>query len=488
MYTCSENVKILNDLPRWKNGVCRGRFDNRAMVGMNLSIEYFGKIYEEIKVVDYIKGKKPKFIVEYKGKNMTIRCDSLLNGNIGSVVNHFRNLNNKEIIDGVVYIYITNAKGEESLALYSGEHMDEVMNSNWCERDGYAFSGNYNQTKKRISLHQVDLGSFVDHINNNPLDNRIENLRKSNHKDNGKNKNTNNKFGLVGITKNNKGWYAGYLYNGFNIITKTKHNLEEVKIDALIAQRYLGYRHNEDMFYLLDELDENRIKEVEELLDTKTRIINNKIHEEITYNHEIIDCGEYKKLIWKDKEMLFDCDEEFIKNKNVYNGNNYWLCEFVENNRKINNSFHKEILNLRANEYLIYNIHIDHLNNNPSDNRRINLTITSHYGNMCNKIGRGYSQRKSNSCVVMYMHKYRFWNLIGGLHNPTFKTEEEAINEVNRRREIIDKYRVKLKSKEELEDLIEYCLDNNILLENGLADLDLGYIVKNFGLTIEDVI
>lgn len=404
MYVCkNEKVKILNELP--KSGK---QINRKAMVGMNLTIEYYGKIYEGIEIVDYISEKYPNFIVKYNNKETSIQCGHLLEGNFKNIVNHFQDTNNKEIIDGVLHIHIVNKKGEEFTALYSGEHMDEVMNSNWFYSYGYPRTCTYNQSKKRISLHQVDLGVCVSKINNNLMDCRIENLRK------------------------------------------------------------------------------------DDLLDIKMKKADEKIHKEITYNHEIVDYGEYKKLIKNGKEMLFDCDEEFIRNKYAYENKGYWSCIFVENGIRIENKFHKELFELRSNEYKEHDLHTDHLNNNPSDNRISNLIITTRYSNLCNKKGRGYSQRKIGDYRITYMKKYKFWKLIGGILQPLFKTEQEAINEVNRRREIIDKYRVKLKSKEELEELIEYCLDNNILTTNNqgveIADLDLGYIMKNFGLKIEDII
>ena len=78
---------------------------------------------------------------------------------------------------------------------------------------------------------------------------------------------TSNKFGLTGIKKNGKGYCSKFTIEGHDINIKTKYDLEEAKIDNLIAQRYLGFKHNEDQFYKLEGLSEERIKEVTDNLD-----------------------------------------------------------------------------------------------------------------------------------------------------------------------------------------------------------------------------
>lgn len=393
--------------------------------------------------------------------------------------------NNKYIDENnIVYINIRNKKGEEFTALYSGNHIEEVMNTNWCvvlRENGKVDriqTGNFNKTMKKICLHQVDLGSWVDHINNNPLDNRIENLRKSNPRHNSRNKNSKGYTDITGLGSSGKGWRGTYKdsKSGFNIYTKTKYDIEEVKLDCLIAQRYMNYRHNDDLFYLLDKLPIERIKEVEDLLECRIIKARNKIHKEKEYEYNIKDYNGYYKLTKNECEMLFNCGLDFIKNKRILKSSKYWECNFVENGKKIKNIFHKEILGLRPNEYSEYNLNVDHLNGNPSDNRYENLAITTAYSNQCNKQGCGYRKNKNGSYKVEYMKKYKFWDLIGGLKTPTFNTEKEAIIEVERRREIIERNRVKLNSKDELERLIQYCLDNKYILENGLANLDLGYL------------
>lgn len=473
----------------------RGSLINyRKMKGMCFDVEYNGTIYINITIKDYIESNKRykyKFEVEYNSNVCAIWCGDFLMGKFGSVLRG--DLNNKYIDqDNVVHIHIKNTKGEEFEALYSGQHIEEVMKCNWyLSGGGYATSRNYNN--KRTKLHHVDFSinkntEIIKHLNNNPLDNRIENLVVSDFTENTRNKKTNNKFGLTGIMKNNNNIYTSrFTVNGYRITTKRRSDLEEAKLDNLISQRYLGYNHNEEMFYLLDNVSEERIEEVTDLLDKYIKNNEGKILKPQEYNHNIEKKDGYYILHKSGKEMLFDCDLEFIKNKRMWENRDYWTCEYICENELITNRFHRELMGLTPNNYSSYNIHIDHINHNHSDNRYSNLIITTDYGNQCNKKGKGYSIEKSKYRINC-MSDYRFWDLIGGVKRPSFTKEQEAIDEVERRRNIVEKSRVKLHNKEELDELIEYCLDNGYILENGLADLDLGYLYYNKYIKLKRVV
>ena len=69
--------------------------------------------------------------------------------------------------------------------------------------------------------HGRELPKHIDHINGDPLDNRIENLREATIQQNGCNrgKNKNNSSGYKGVTwhKANKKWLAQIMHNGKNI-------------------------------------------------------------------------------------------------------------------------------------------------------------------------------------------------------------------------------------------------------------------------------
>ena len=483
----NRNGYFNEDLPLFKHS--KNKVNGKAMIGMILSGVYNNIEFGNFKIINYIESYN-EFVINYNNNEYKINYNALLNGALNKIFKTFVDKNNKYIDENnVVHIFITNKKGQCFEALYSGNTVDKVMNTNWyvgLDKNGKVLNVRGSKTvggiQKSCMLHQIDFpnADFVDHINNNPLDNRIENLRESNWKDNSKNKKAINKFGLVGLKINGKGYYSQFIYNKFSISTKTKRDLEEAKIDNLIAQRYLGYRHNNELFYLLDELPKERIKEVEILLESNINNNNNKIFKMKKRHHNYIQCDGYYKLIKDHKgeacEMLMDyIPDEYM---HIWKNIGYWKCMFSENGVKIQNIFHREIMGLRPNDkYSEYKLHVDHLNRNRSDNRIENLVIATVYSNQCNKQSKGYSVNKNGIYNVKLLSEYRWFNeVIGGLKQPSFKTEQEAINEVNRRRQIIDNARVKLKSTKELDELIQYCLDNRYVLENGLADLDLGYL------------
>ena len=88
---------------------------------------------------------------------------------------------------------------------------------------------------------------------------------------------TNNEYGLAGLILTGKGYISRFTVEGYKIYTKIRQDLEEAKIDNLIGQRFLGLKDNEDMFYKLEELEEERVKEVTDLLGKKVKEIKNKI-------------------------------------------------------------------------------------------------------------------------------------------------------------------------------------------------------------------
>ena len=76
-----ENNRILTELPR------RGKFiDCKAMVGMELELFYKGEVYVGVKVLEYIKGSSPRFIIGYNGQTHNILCGSFIVGKFGGIL------------------------------------------------------------------------------------------------------------------------------------------------------------------------------------------------------------------------------------------------------------------------------------------------------------------------------------------------------------------------------------------------------------------
>lgn len=92
--------------------------------------------------------------------------------------------------------------------------------------------------------------SMTDHINRNPLDNRLCNLRKSNHKLNNNNRSINKKgtkTGILGV-KSNKNSFSGYIKQNKKIYSKSfsikKYGYEKAKKMAIEYRKELNKRFN----------------------------------------------------------------------------------------------------------------------------------------------------------------------------------------------------------------------------------------------------
>ena len=78
----SEN-RILTELPRKGN---TNRLDYMKMVGMDLKIEYKDEEYE-VKIIEYISAKSPRFKIEYNGDIKEIQCGNFISGHFGGILN-----------------------------------------------------------------------------------------------------------------------------------------------------------------------------------------------------------------------------------------------------------------------------------------------------------------------------------------------------------------------------------------------------------------
>ena len=462
----------------------------------------------EIKILDYIKDRHPKFKIQYIFMKNTeyeeyiikeMDCDRLINqcqiGGIIPSLNQWRREDNYWIgIDtkGKEFKFNTNDKETEYNILHSTWSVDNL---------GYVLTNKLNNSIISWKLHRVIMYdcnkiksnnnsyNFIDHINNNPSDNRIENLRIVNQKENSRNINNNNKFGVIGLVEVNKnnihyGFRSGFKYGNKRIWLRTKKVLEEAKIDNLIAQQYLGYKHNEDQFYKLEGLSEERIKEVTDLLDEKIENNKHKSKKEKEYEYDYIEKdnlmgiktfkrdGTPNEICWVDEDFGRVEGDKYIVNNCICLLNDKRGKYFRYGDDRLNIFILAKGISLQ--NYNGYTFQVDHINNNTCDNYKDNLEITTISSNQNNKCSKKYYLYKTKTTIkyrVNYASSWKYFDLyIGGLKQLYFNTEEEAIAEYKRRKEIVNKYRFRAKTLEEVDEIIDFAEEHDL-------DIDSAYIV-----------
>ena len=507
-----------NELPRFESGRLKDNINYEACVGMTLIFKNINteQIYE-IKIVDYIQGYRengkiipPKFKVEYiylKGTEYEEVISKIINSNglinntqIGGIIpslNQWKKEND-------YWIGITT-KGEEFKFNTDNKEVEyDILHSTWCIINNdkpYVMTNKLNSTGKKRILHQVivykgeekmaqknsNRGICVDHLNGDSLDNRKGNLEIKTIAHNNKNKKTKNKLGLTGLEQiKNRKYRSQFKYNNRNIYTTYRVSLDEAKIDNLVAQRYLGYIHNKDIFHLLNNIDDARIKEVENLIEEKKKKIDSQKDEEKQKEYEydyiekdnLIGIKTFKKdgtenICWVDKNFGEIRGDKYIVKGTIY------ICKskkyFLYNINKKLHRFHVYIVTkgISLQNYRGYNFHIDHKNHNPNDNYRNNLEITTVYSNLNNKESEGYSyNEKINKYQLQFGYKWKYFDLYikDIIKCPTVDTIEEAEEIVKRRKDIINKYRFRVKTLEELDEVIDFAEEHKL-------DIDSAYIV-----------
>ncbi len=114
------------------------------------------------------------------------------------------------------------------------------------DKGGYAIANNYKRSgldinKKSILMHRLimghPIGKQIDHINQNPLDNRKENLRLVSNFENSSNKKYRNKLNIIGVRKVGKKYKAYINQNKKFIHLGGFDTLEEAKKARKDAER-----------------------------------------------------------------------------------------------------------------------------------------------------------------------------------------------------------------------------------------------------------
>lgn len=189
-----------------------------------------------------ICGKGPERVVRFEGKPY---CNKhyLRMKTWGDVELHPRGRTNQYIVEGNLLRIVTK-KGETILA--DAADLNVLNKHSWCiSKTGYPVA---NINKKTIKLHRYLLGLtdpdvLVDHKNNNPLDNRRDNLRICTARENGWNQSGNSGRKLpVGIRITPAGRYVAVIQpNKKHIHLGTFDTLEEAATARRDAElKYFG--------------------------------------------------------------------------------------------------------------------------------------------------------------------------------------------------------------------------------------------------------
>lgn len=356
--------------------------------------------------------------------------------------------------DGTYWIGITQ-KGDEFWFDGNDETIEYIKTYTWR-----TISYGYIQNRKGDKLHRVVMGIndkniFVNHLGGNKWDNRKEKLSISDDVDNSKEKKVGNgnKFsGIVGLLKRGKSWVGNIKISDVSVYTKYKDR-DEALIDLLIIQKHYGFRHNEDLYYKLDNVSELRVKEV---INNIERQLTKKRDDKIcsTNRFELSEDGTYYNVYdVKNKSFKISLESKELIEKGIWH-----VAEDISNNTVSIHGFiivngirttvklHRYLFGLLDKKYKHW--FVVRLNHDELDDRLENLLITNSVGNgLSKKVEKGYSYRFGSYRVNI--------TLLGEKFRQTVKTEQEAIELVKQKREDAIKQRLQFHSKSELDTYLK---------------------------------
>jgi len=318
----------------------------------------------------------------------------------------------------------------------------------------------YFQNKKGDKLHRIIMGVtdpnvYINHLGRNRWDNRKENLTVSDCLDNSKEKrkSSRNKTGIVGLMKrgkNNK--YVGNIKVNDICLYSSYKERDDALIDLLIMQREYGFRHNENLYYLLENVPQERMDEVLNLI--KRQLGKERNDKLVSSNqYEISECGTYYNVYDSNNNRFkISVESKEIVEKGLWyvateKSNNVSYVHgsiIIEGSRKTV-KLHRYLFDLLDVKYK--NIFVDHLNGDGLDNRRDNLQLTDANGNGQNKPAKGYwiDDGRIRGAITIN----------GKSINKTFETIKDAINWHTEQRKISINNRLTFTSKSEVDEYIK---------------------------------
>jgi hypothetical protein len=354
-------------------------------------------------------------------------------------------------------VKLSGEKGEGIITIVSKEDYDEVIKYNWYLRDDGYVDGTVNKRKiglNRFIMKPTDRLQLVDHINQNILDNRRENLRISTYQLNGeskkvsKNKKSSKFKGVFFHKKNNryqvqfkynkKSHYIGKFineidaaeaYDMYLVHNKLNHlNLnfpnkrqEYLKKEYIPFERkqhnnkYIGVNKIKDKYVARIKINNKKVHlgtkqteiECAALYDEyiiKNNIINKTLNFPDKYpDYEPVkikktECQELDNNIVK---LLIKSDKDVLIDKEDYDKIKYFICYVIEQRKRLavkiqidneNKTLSRFLMNVS--DPLVY---IDHIDSNTLNNTKNNLRISDEQKNAQNK------SKQANASTSQYI-------------------------------------------------------------------------------------
>lgn len=457
----SETWFNLDELPKINN-----KWDYNNFVGKKICFKRKHKmnkydwLYGELEIIKIKKKNNNWFIdIKYLDKEYNnFQLGNILNGCIGNIVDVF---NEFRFSDCGTYKIGTCTDGTEFYYdIEDSNKIEEyIWNPTYRNNVDIQFLKTGSHKGKTITLHKFILNeNFIDHINNNPCDNRKSNLRKSNFLENNRNLKSNTYYsdgskGIVGLKEcRNKKYQCVISIDGNRITTPSKTK-EKALIDTLILQKHYGFYHNEHLYYMLDNIEEEYINNIIEYVQINVNKLKTKYKKSNCINTFILEddfvwCIVYDKN--KNEKLRTKIDYELMEFMKL-NGltcnagyKNRVIIRGYINGIEVNQILGRFIFDLTKGKY--DNWQVCHLNQDYLDNRKCNLIITDKEGNDHNRPGKGYTINPQGNYQVQYMKKM--------FKNITFSNKEDAENEIKRRKNICKNKRLEFYNKEELDKYI----------------------------------
>lgn len=412
-----------------------------------------------LKVEDIIKDKNntTKLLLSYNANpyNKYLQVAQISNGNLEIVFNYFGIRGNKLrpyrlSDDGTYWIGITD-KGEEFW--FNGDNSKEIMKRNWCINNGYLISAKHriNIRLNRMVLDITDRNIVVNHCGGNKMDNRVEKLSMSDYEDNAKelSPSIHNNTGITGLMLNKNNTYKiSCTVNGFSYthIYKTK---DEALIDLLIIQRHYCYRHNENLYYMLNDIETEYIDKLIEKIEDNTN--KRKVNPIICKNRfELSEDGSFYYMYDKKNNRckISIEDLELVKQGNwrlmINNGKEYFSGDVLFEGKRKGIFLHRFLMDLIDPKYRHW--YIDHFDGNGLNDTRENIVITDAQGNGLNKKRKDISELKDK-----YKYSVRTPDMIC---HKVFEDPEEGRKWVEDIVKELMKNRIEFKSRKELDEYL----------------------------------